>query len=134
LHGALTGTAPSVTYEPADNYHGPDSFTFRTNDGLLDSNIATVSLTIDSVNDAPVAQAANFNTLRTGRLVATDVDGDSLSYFLSTAPTKGSVTITSAGVFTYKPFLGKTGTDYFKFKANDGTVNSNGARVDIRIQ
>src|SRR5262249_53261005 len=45
-HGALTGTAPNVTYTPAANYNGPDSFTFKANDGTADSNVATVSITV----------------------------------------------------------------------------------------
>jgi hypothetical protein len=54
-HGSLSGTPPNVTYTPDFNYNGPDSFTFKANDGTADSNIATVSITINPVNDAPVA-------------------------------------------------------------------------------
>src|SRR5207302_10305590 len=54
-HATLSGTAPTLTYTPAANYNGPDSFTFKANDGSLDSNVATVTLTIVAVNDAPVA-------------------------------------------------------------------------------
>src|SRR5207248_7332737 len=42
LHGSLSGTAPNVTYTPAANYNGPDSFTFNANDSTIDSNVATV--------------------------------------------------------------------------------------------
>ena len=42
-HGTVTGTAPTVTYTPALNYNGADSFTFKANDGSLDSNTATVT-------------------------------------------------------------------------------------------
>ena len=51
----LSGTAPALTYTPAANYNGPDSFTFKANDGTLDSNVATVTITVTAVNDAPVA-------------------------------------------------------------------------------
>jgi hypothetical protein len=45
------------------------------------------------------------------------------------------VTVNPAtGAFTYTPKPGKTGPDSFRFKANDGTANSNVARIDIRIQ
>ena len=53
MHGTLSGTLPNITYTPATNYNGSDSFQFKTNDGTHDSNIATVSITIDPVNDAP---------------------------------------------------------------------------------
>jgi len=52
-HGALTGIAPSLIYTPSANYNGADSFTFKANDTTLDSNTATVSITINPVNDAP---------------------------------------------------------------------------------
>src|SRR4030095_8506749 len=57
-HGALTlNSDGSFTYTPSANYHGGDSFTYKASDGSADSNIATVTLTINSVNDAPVAVA-----------------------------------------------------------------------------
>ena len=51
----------SFTYTPAANYNGPDSFTYKANDGAADSNVATVSLTVNAVNDAPVAAGDAFN-------------------------------------------------------------------------
>ena len=45
-HGILTGTAPNLMYNPTTGYVGPDSFTFKANDGTTDSNIATVSITV----------------------------------------------------------------------------------------
>jgi hypothetical protein len=45
-HGALTGTAPNLVYTPETGYLGPDSFTFKANDGKVDSNIATISITV----------------------------------------------------------------------------------------
>ena len=41
-HGALTGTPPVLTYTPNAGFTGPDTFTFRANDGQLNSNIATI--------------------------------------------------------------------------------------------
>jgi len=60
LHGTLSGIAPNVTYTPNLNYNGPDSFKFTvtdTGDGPsppLTSNPATISITVNAVNDAPV--------------------------------------------------------------------------------
>src|SRR6185369_8286089 len=54
-HGVLTGTPPNLTYSPALNYNGPDSFQFKANDGLLDSGPSSVSITVLPVNDPPVA-------------------------------------------------------------------------------
>src|SRR5207247_600245 len=43
----------SFTYTPAANFNGADSFTYKANDGTLDSNLATVTITVNAVNDAP---------------------------------------------------------------------------------
>ncbi len=45
-HGTLIGILPHVTYAPAPNYLGVDSFTFRVSDGQATSSTATVSITV----------------------------------------------------------------------------------------
>ena len=62
-HGslALNGNG-SFTYTPGANYNGSDAFTYKANDGQADSNVATVSLTVNPVNDAPVAVADSYST------------------------------------------------------------------------
>jgi hypothetical protein len=54
-HGTLQPTSdPSVfEYTPAPDYNGPDQFTYRASDGIAESNVATVSIDIAPVNDAP---------------------------------------------------------------------------------
>ena len=77
-------------YTPAPNYNGPDSFTFRASDGVNESNVATVSITVDPVNDPPVASdnsaiLAEDSFAMVG-LPATDVEGDPLTYTIVSAP------------------------------------------------
>src|SRR5207253_450129 len=55
-HGTLSGTAPNLSYTPAADFNGADSLTFKVNDGTVDSNTATVAITVVAVNDPPVAQ------------------------------------------------------------------------------
>jgi glucose/arabinose dehydrogenase len=55
-HGSLSGDMPLLLYKPAPDYFGSDSFTYKANDGQLDSAPVTVSLTIDSFNDSPSFQ------------------------------------------------------------------------------
>ena len=52
-HGTLTGTAPNLNYNPDTDYVGDDSFTFKANDGTVDSNTATVSITVNNPNNDP---------------------------------------------------------------------------------
>ncbi|MFM8348405.1 MAG: Ig-like domain-containing protein, partial [Bacteroidota bacterium] len=135
-NGTLTGTAPNLTYTPAANFFGSDSFTFKANDGTDDSNTATVSITVTAVNDAPVANNQSVTTLedtpKVITLVATDAEGSPLTYSVVTAPTKGTFTISGATV-TYTPTANLNGADSFTFKANDGTADSNTATVSITI-
>ena len=53
------GTFVGTTYTPNTNFNGTDSFTFKANDGALDSAPATVSITVNSVNDAPTVDAGD---------------------------------------------------------------------------
>src|SRR5207249_12107333 len=80
-HGTLLQTSPGVyTYTPAANYNGFDSFTFKANDGSLDSNVATVAINVIAVNDAPVADPKTATTNQlvpvTITLTGSDIDGD----------------------------------------------------------
>ena len=101
-HGTLSGVAPTVTYTPAANYNGPDSFTFKANDGTLDSNVATVTITVTAVNDAPVAVddavTTPEDTAVTGSVLANDTDvdaGTTLTASLVASPTHGTVTLSA---------------------------------------
>jgi hypothetical protein len=90
-HGTLSGTAPSLAYTPAANYNGPDSFTFRVNDGALTSPTATVSITVTPVADSPVVSTPGNQTSAEGAnislpIVASDPDGETLTYSASNLP------------------------------------------------
>src|SRR5204862_6385144 len=81
---AITNSATGAySFTPAPNFNGPATFTFKVNDGSLDSNVAAISITVTAVNDAPVANngtlAAAEDTPATGTLAAADVDGDKLT-------------------------------------------------------
>jgi len=139
LHGILSaGTGGSYTYAAASNYVGPDSFTFKTNDGYIDSNTATVSITVQ--NGPPVANnqaiTVNKNAQQTINLEATDPNGDPLTYSIITLPSHG--TLSPAGAAgpsrTYTPTTGYEGPDSFTFKTKDGNIDGNTATVSITVQ
>ena len=137
-HGAVVVNGDGTfTYTPAANYNGSDSFTFKANDGTLDSNVATVSITVTAVNDAPVAQNQSITTVEdtatNGTLVATDVDGDSLTYSLVAGAAHGTAVVNPDGTFTYTPAANYFGPDSFTFKASDGALDSNVATVSISV-
>jgi len=137
-HGSVTVNANGTfSYTPNANYNGTDGFTFRANDGSLNSNAATVTLTINPVNDAPVAQngaaSGNEDSTINGILAADDVDGDSLTFTPVSRPSHGSVTVNANGTFSYTPDANYSGSDSFTFKANDGLVDSNVATARLTI-
>jgi len=87
-HGILSLNANgSFTYTPDLNYHGVDSFTYTATDGLLVSNIATVTISVNHVNHTPVANAGpDQSNVSVGGTVtldgsgSSDIDGDTLTY------------------------------------------------------
>lgn len=135
--GSLSGLAPTLTYTPNAEYYGSDSFTFRVNDGQLDSSVATVSITITAINDPPTANNLNVTTDEDNPvaiiLSGDDMDGDPLSYGIVTGPQNGSLSGVSPNL-TYTPYTNYNGSDSFTFIVNDGQADSAIAQVDLTIQ
>src|SRR3989442_8216419 len=134
-HGALPIYLDgSFTYTPAANFNGADSFTYKANDGALDSNLATVALTITAVNDAPVAANDSYTTAEDTALVVaaapgvlandTDVDSATLTAVLGTGPGHGSPTLNLDGPFTYTPAADFNGADNFTYQVSGGPAHS----------
>ena len=102
-HGTVTVNANgSFTYTPAANYNGSDSFTYKANDGSLDSNVATVAITVTAVNDPPVAANDTFTgTQDTALTIAApgvlgndaDIDSATITANLVAGPAHGTLTL-----------------------------------------
>ncbi len=138
LHGAITGFNPAtgqVTYTPAANYNGPDSFTFTVTDDdageppNLVSPAATVSVNVTAVNDQPTVQSAslstNQDTPRSIGLTAQD-DGDPevaqiLTFAILSGPSHGTLSgfDPATGRVTYTPAPLYSGPDSFTFTVAD---------------
>ncbi|BCM92682.1 hypothetical protein IAD21_04564 [Abditibacteriota bacterium] len=137
LHGTLTlNVDGSFSYTPAANFNGSDSFTYQTTDGTLISDVATVTLTINAVNDAPIAAAQTVSTPQDTALgitlTATDVENNALTYSIATGPIHGTLSGTAPNV-TYTPTSGYFGPDSFTFKASDGAADSAPATVALTV-
>lgn len=132
----------SFVYTPNLNATGSDSFTYLVNDGLSNSNIATVDLQITPVNDEPKAVNDSYSVVSGANLIVSapgvlandsDVEGQPLSATIVTSPSSGSVTMNANGSFNYVPNPGFSGTDSFTYQANDGSLSSNVATVTITV-
>jgi len=123
-------------YTPDSGFVGQDSFTFKVNDGLVDSNTAKV---IINVNTRPVAQGASYETTDIvpigGTVSGSDVEGDTLTFEITGQPAQGTLTSfdPSTGDFVYAPNANADGLDSFNFVANDGFRDSIEATIDIEI-
>ena len=126
-NGSAAVVGGNVTYTPNANFNGNDSFTVQVSDGSLTDSIV-VNVTVNAVNDLPVIAQGAGTTLTTAEnnstgvtLSASDVDGDSLSWSISTAASDGSASVT-AGNVSYTPNAGFNGNDSFTVQVFDGTA------------
>ncbi|MEM7311740.1 MAG: Ig-like domain-containing protein [Planctomycetota bacterium] len=134
----------SLTYTPNTDFSGTDSLTYEVSDPDGLTSQATVTITVNATNDAPVAQARTFTTnpdtafstsAGTDDLLtsATDAEGDSLTASLQSQPANGTVTLNPNGTFTYTPDSGFNGTDSFTYVVNDGQSDSAPATVTVNV-
>jgi FtsP/CotA-like multicopper oxidase with cupredoxin domain len=146
--GTLVGGLASgggFTYQPNADFWGDDTFTYKANDGLggPNSNVATVTITVDPLNDGPVAVADAYNAI-TGQTLSVaspgvlwndiDVDGDGLTAVLFSAPPVGSTLVFNLdGSFDYTPAGAAGAIETCQYVANDGTVDSLPATVTIMV-
>jgi VCBS repeat-containing protein len=138
-HGTVTLRPDgSYTYTPASNYNGPDVFTVLVDDGHGGTTSALVMVTVDPVNDAPVASAEPVSTELgspvSGAIVARDVDGDPLTFALDTSPSHGTLTLNPDGTYTYVPAPGFSGPDSFTVFVSDGQGGVTSVLVSITVQ
>ena len=146
-HGTLTApTTNSVTYTPNTGFSGTDSFTYKATTkngqaGGVDSNIATVTITVNAAqnNQPPTANNLNIQTNASTpvqiTLTGTDpIPVDTLKFSVVADPQHGTLTAPTTNSVTYTPNTGFSGTDSFTYKATDGQgVNSTDATVTITV-
>ena len=132
----------TLKYTPDADYFGTDSFTYALSDGNGGTDTGTVTVTVNSVNDDPVAEddsySTSFNTALTiaaaGVLTNdSDLEGDSLTSIVVANPANGTLTLNADGSFVYTPFSGFTGSDSFTYEASDGNGGTDTATVSINV-
>ncbi|MBI5443568.1 MAG: tandem-95 repeat protein [Deltaproteobacteria bacterium] len=155
-NGALTlSPNGAFTYTPNPNFNGPDSFTYKANDGQVNGNPATVSIAVAPLNDAPVAVGDSASTPKNRSVVvdviANDYDPDDpagttgrtsgstinqSSVTIVTPPTRGgTATAAPTGVVTYTPKKNFRGTDVFTYRVLDSAgAASNWATVRVNVK
>ena len=141
------GADGSFTYTPDPDWTGATSFTYgvRAGEGECIGEVedqATVTITVNPVNDAPTARADSFQALRDRTLSVAapgvllndgDIDGDSLVAVKESNPAHGVVNLAPGGAFTYTPNAGYLGPDGFSYRASDGSATSPVRVVSITV-
>ncbi len=125
-HGEVALSADgSFVYTPDADYFGGDSFSYRANDGAVDSGVATVTLTVTPVNDVPVADDETLTVAEDTAgsvdvlLGDSDIEGDELSVSAVADGDHGTVVDNGDGTVTYTPAADFTGTDSFTYTVCD---------------
>ncbi len=141
----ITENSVVLSYASNNGFQGTDSFTFRADDGLADSNVGTATIDVSRNFRAPEAfddvASVDEDTSVVIDLLADDPDGiagidfnglDTLSYSVVEAPQYGTLT-GSGAMRTYTPNADFNGADRLVFKVNDGLEDSNEAVIDITV-
>jgi Ca2+-binding RTX toxin-like protein len=137
----LNLTDDTLTYTPNANYNGTDSFTYTISDGNGGNSTATVNITVNAVNDAPIANDDTASVTEGQSIIIfafnndSDPDiGDSLTIDSFTNPTYGILAANGDGTFTYTANLDYCGSDSFTYAVKDSqNATSNPAIVNITV-
>ncbi|MBE9557713.1 MAG: tandem-95 repeat protein, partial [Proteobacteria bacterium] len=143
LNGTVTVAASGAfTYTPNGDFSGSDSFDYTIGDGNGGTASAAVTITINPVNDAPVATANAYTTEQNTRVIGnfltggipdSDAEGDSLTIVGTTRPTSGRMRFREDGKFLYRPNEDFVGIDSFDYTISDGNGGTATATVTITV-
>lgn len=138
FNGTATISGSNVTYAPRKDYNGTDSFVVTVSDGRGGVGTQTINVTVTAVNDPPIfspssqSVSTSEDTSRSITLAATDADGDALTYSVSAAASKGTVSISGSSA-TYTPNKDYNGTDSFIVRASDGKGGTATQTINITV-
>jgi len=135
-HGTLSGIIPDLLYTPQPNFVGDDSFQVQARDREGATAVASLSITVLPTNTAPLAATLAFTTNQESavavNLLASDADGDALTYTLVSRPTHGSL-VGEERDWIYTPDANFIGVDNLTFTVNDGQADSTLATVTLTV-
>lgn len=129
----------TLTYTPDADYNGSDeiSYTISDPDGNTDS--ALVDVTVNPVNDDPVANDDTVGTEQNDPITFdptdndTDVDGDDLVVSEIGDPENGTVTINEDGTVTYTPNEDFFGEDTISYTVDDGNGGEDDGVITVNV-
>ena len=129
----------TLTYTPNAEFSGTDSFVYEVCDVRNACQTATVNITVNPINDTPVAlddSAATDEDISVAILILdndVDVDGDNLTPTITGAPSLGTANVNANGSVTYIPDNNVSGTDTFEYTVCDPSNACDTATVTVVI-
>lgn len=143
-HGTVeVQTDGSFVYTPEENFHGIDTFQTTVGDSSVSSVVTTALVSVEPVNDAPLAVSDHYQaavdsvlSIEVARGLLSndaDIDGDSILASLVSGPTSGTLELHADGSLSYSPHAGFVGTDSFCYQVTDGELTSLIAEVLLEV-
>jgi len=133
----------SFEYTPDSGFTGSDSFVYRVSNGTLDDT-ATVTLTVDEINEPPVASADTYEVNEDATLTITansgvlandsDPNNDVLTATVLIEPAAGTLVMAADGSFVYSPDDNFAGSDTFRYEVSDPDGETANATVTIDVR
>ncbi len=130
----------TITYTPNDDFNGDDTITYEVSDGNGGTDTGSVAVTVDPVNDDPIANDDAATTPEETAVVIdvlgndTDVDGDPLEVLGTPTADHGSVVVNGDGTITYTPESGYVGDDTIAYEVGDGAGGTDTGSVAITVE
>lgn len=140
----INGTSTAIIYNPAPDFNGADTFSFSVNDTIEDSDLATLTINVSPINDAPICTALSFDSYMNEPLeidkaadllaLCTDVDDDTPLLDSATQPvTAGSAVVDNGTTLTYTPATDFEGGDSFTIDVTDGVGGLVTVTVNVSV-
>jgi hypothetical protein len=138
---AINSDNVSVDYIPAANFNGTEVITYTVSDGTLTDETGTLTVTVNTVNDAPVAVEDSISVEEDAALTSTnviandtDIDNDTLLVLSATTTGTGTVTINVDNLSVdYTPAVNFNGTETISYTVSDGTLSDENGKLTITV-
>jgi len=132
-HGSTSVSGTTITYTPATNYTGSDSFTYTATNSSGTSSAATASLQVGAAVPPPtVANVSATVPYNTAMPITLDVSGTYTSVAVASGPSHGTTTINGATI-TYTPTTSYSGSDSFTYTATNAGGTSSAATASMTV-
>lgn len=137
-NGAVTSDMEGgLVYTPIANFFGTDSFSITLSDGEF-TVTGEIEIIVEAQEDTPIGQDETISiptdAVYNGQVTASDADGDTLSFAVTSDPVSGELTLDPVtGSYSYQPFEAFVGVDSFEVEVSDGNSNTDAVIITLEV-